>query len=1238
MTHNPTSDASIHKMQSVVFHVTQIVGLLFLLLVICPQSAAAEAKVTADGTRWTIGNASVQRVIETKPFLHTVLLTNRTVDQPLRYAVESRGFRLSCNNDQFQVTGTDFISGTPKVEKNESGVHLIVPLTCEKYGIKVNVIYFLAHDAFYLRKHLEIDPGKHLLNWVDVEQFRLAGVEWERFDQKPAPYLRAKSAYGGMLSIRAGRPLFADGKLFLGVEHPASINSFDKEGWISLRQHPGRKGKFSSSPAVIGVSPDRPRQRLLDSFWQYIDENRDRKVKSHLAWTVYFEGSGAYDAKVTDKLCQEKIELAKNVFRKRGVNLDAVIMSGVWSNPQSIMAINPRRPNRMALVTRLCRQHLDADLGLHVITSGKKSWVDKDWLAKQGYDMIWHRSRTSGALCLADPRVMGRLQENLVDYTRLYNCSACYFDWAWYVCGQAGHRGHVEGDAYGLDAIATKYMQLMRTLRKANPEIVLYNSGWFSPWLLWHYDAVFCGGGDYGYALAGPPSYNTVSLLCSWRDENILGNIVQWSPYFPLNSIWTAEPIGYQWFDWNVRSESPVRAVADYFVTAASRGGQLLDVHSNIAAWSEDHSDAAAAVLRWMQANDDVLLAYTRFIGGSPGAGDPYGYAHFNKRNRGIIMVRNPGVEPREIDIRIDETAGAWPTNKKYVVRCVYPYTEVLAETVGYGSVVRRRLNGEEVQVLEILPLDSLPEPMPIGRRYQVTSREAGATTYRLASQSGKIEFFSPVPIENARAVKQSPYRFVTTTSAMKSPNAVLDGIKPLKTRVEKGQYIVTLELPQGAVARVSFLFRQRGITGQLFLDGKPIEADAPHLRLADSKGRTDGLRAGAREWSLFGIDVTPGKHELRFTPESNATDQKVQIVADFRADLTPTRSVKIKHSTIKRENSPEQLPRNWAWQDRRTTISSVASTKGDPQNQFVEFQADHKTVKMKPIQVAPPSGTLTYDRDSMPLVLNKPAVLKLGSARYLLDKEGLYRIRDEATSKIVGQSILCQGDVWRLASHLCRLTVYADRHSGETAAQRDERARRGEPVSLLCGNTTQFVRRHLESQGIKSRTVQSVARGNWNYFSDGHCLMEIYDAKLKRWVLFDPSFAVRLSHEGQLLNLLEASRLYREGKRPDKVEFLNAEGSLDTLFSYKNWIGRYSADGETISQFAGMFRAACRNDSKSIHKMFNHILTVPFIGKCFVVNSDEEEKLFRTLWPNYTRMTEEDFQVKFYSHGSPLN
>ena len=262
-------------------------------------------------------------------------------------------------------------------------------------------------------------------------------------------------------------------------------------------------------------------------------------------------------------------------------------------------------------------------------------------------------------------------RDNLVDYIRRYDVSAYKFDWGHFACGKAGHRGHLPGMEYGLEAGATNFARTHRAFRQANPDGFLFNTGWFSPWWLWSYDAVFVAGGDYNFGLHGPPSFSTASLLCTWRDAIVRGNLVRWSPYFPLDSLMMHDPVSYWWHKWDVHSESPLRPFTDYLVPAWLRGSQMAEIGNNISAWDDAHADAAVAVLKWMKANDDVILASTRYIGGDPLRGEPYGYAHFTKENRGIIVVRNPTIEHRVIEIPFDEAAGMWPGEKEYVVRMV---------------------------------------------------------------------------------------------------------------------------------------------------------------------------------------------------------------------------------------------------------------------------------------------------------------------------------------------------------------------------------------------------------------------------------------------------------------------------------------------------------------------------------------------------------------------------------------
>jgi hypothetical protein len=886
---------------------------LFLWLVGILTSSLARgqtATVRSEAARWVLGNAAIVRVIEMRPHLCTVEIRNLTGEAPRRHDIDSREFVLALDGEKLLLNAADFDPQPPQTGKYIGGVQLVVPLRSEKHGVGVTVTYRLGHEDFYVRKQLHIDPGDHVVNWVDVESLRLDEEDLRRFDRQPMPFPMSP------WDITRGRPVFAGSEFFLGVEHPASENSFDDRGWISLRQYPGRKGAVATSPAVIGVCPDQPRRRLLDCFERYIDENRGRPVKRTVQWVAYFRSN------MDDDACRAKIDVAEKVFRRRDAPLDVVLMDSGWTDPKSIMKIAPERPDRLDLMSKLVQERLGAKLGLHVITSGVKAMVDKDYLASQGYDMIYHRNPSDGAYCFADPRVLAEFRENLLGYLRQHDIAAYKFDWGEFACGQPGHRGHLPGKPYGFEAGATNFLQAQQAFRQANSEVFLFNTGWYSPWWLWTYDAVFTAGADYNFGLDGPPSFDTSSLLCSWRDATIRGNMVRWSPFFPINSAMTVDPISYWWQEWDVRAESPLRPFTDYFLTACLRGTQMIEIYNNISAWSEAHADAAAAILKWMKAHDDVLLASTRYFGGDPLQGDAYGYAHFTRENRGIILARNPSLEPRTIDIPFDESTGMWPGDGQYAVRIVYPYTMALARTVRYGSTHRQRLWGHEAMVLEVWPLDALPEPMPLGRRYDVAQRQPGRTVFRLEPGPATLDILSPVKIVSGTPVAGQPMRYTLPARSVASglaapPDAAhVDSsglVGPL--RVVEGYYTVPVRVAKTDRARVAFQFAQPKLEGEMLLDGKPVAFETPHLRLSDAKDRREGVRARAANWSLFGLDVGPGEHEVRFRPAS-APEQGVLVLIDVRHPIPPTQVLEVAHEpTTTKERV--RLPQNWAWEAR---------------------------------------------------------------------------------------------------------------------------------------------------------------------------------------------------------------------------------------------------------------------------------------------------------------------------------
>jgi len=895
-----------------------IAGSLLAVVSCLLTAVAADAapQVVAQGNRWSLSNGCVERLIEAGPCLRTVSFCNSLADPPRVHPVESREFVLALDNESLRLTAVDFQVEAPvKTALPNGRIELKVPLRCPKHAVCVAVVYTLGPGEFYLRKRLEIDPGEHLLNWVDVESLRLAGLELKRFDQEPMPFKMTP------WDITVGRPLFAGREMFLGVEHPASLNAPDEHGWISLRQHPGCRGRFTTAPAAIGVCPDRPRERLSDYFERYVRENRARPIKRSIQWVAYFP------AGMDDDACRRKVAVAERVFRSRGAPLDLVLMDSGWTDPQSIMRISRQRPDRLALMSKLTKEKLGCPLGLHVITSGVKPMVDKDWLAAQGYDMIYHRSQREGAYCFADPRVLAEFRDNLTGFVRQYGIASYKFDWGHFACPAANHRGHLPGEVYGFEAGATNFAAAQRAFRQANPEIFLFNTGWYSPWWLWTYDAVFAAGADYNFGMSGPPSYSTASLLCTWRDATIRGNVVRWSPFFPVDSLMTVDPISYWWHVWELHAESPLRPFTDYFLTAAMRGTQMTEIYNNIGAWSDAHADAAVAILKWMKAHDDVILASTRYFGGDPLAGETYGYTHFTRDGRGLVVIRNPTIAPRQVEIPLDETAGMWPDGRPYVARVVYPFTMVLPQTFRYGDKCRQELGGEEARVLEFWPQDRLPEPIPIGCRYQVVSRQAQKTTFRVAGAAEAIEFLSPVTLDAPAKPGNALGRYVLACpeqSAPRQPRAP----ETISAKQQDGQIALSLTVPDAAQARLSLLFPVGGLDGHFIVDGRPVTTDTPHIRVPDAGHRDKGTRANFGKQSLFGVDLSGGPHEVRFEALRDRKPAPMpsgpaQVVFESFEECPGDVTIEVRHAPIDPKESPS-LPQNWSWQVRTVAHKAV--------------------------------------------------------------------------------------------------------------------------------------------------------------------------------------------------------------------------------------------------------------------------------------------------------------------------
>ncbi len=520
------------------------------------------------------------------------------------------------------------------------------------------------------------------------------------------------------------------------------------------------------------------------------------------------------------------------------------------------------------------RERLGCSLGLHVYTTGCRSPALRDWIAAR-FDMAYTEPgpQGRGAYCLADPRAESLLTSNLGRYVREHDVRMYYYDWGCFACRAGSHRGHMPG--YGTEAIADAFLRHLQAMRAARPGMFLCDTGWFSPWWLEWYDAVFFAGGDWNADLRGPPAYATMDLLGTWRDH-VMKQRLEARPWFPATGYINHGAISHNWKEWCDRAAQPRQTLVNYAAMMFLLGPQIAEYILALPELSEENRDDLAAVHRWGIARDDWLLADTRPLGGDPMRGEAYGFAHVAAGNRGVIGLRNPTAVERSVRVACDEKLGFWPEPTPLVVTTTYPFTRAENKLLDYGQSLDVQLAGHELRVLEVSPPESLPRPMTLGCREQLLESGPERTVIELLGyEPGAVEVISPVPMEQllldgtpcpiGRGVRQATVNLTAPAAAV--PVVVVDNVC-----VRDGQSELSVRLsadvPRGVRASLVLLLsdvRAGGgkLTASIRCGGKELDVEAPHLHLRDSAGRSSGHQAQAADWSLFRVRLPEGRADV---------------------------------------------------------------------------------------------------------------------------------------------------------------------------------------------------------------------------------------------------------------------------------------------------------------------------------------------------------------------------------------
>jgi hypothetical protein len=807
------------------------IPILVLAAVAMPAEAPRQAR---------IGNRFLERTFEVRNgVLESTGLLNK-LDQRY-YAMDSEEFELHIVWERLQyehgtenpvrLTAADFeVQDIEHRTPSGGDQRLTFLLENRRYGVEVRVVFELAAGVPFLRKHLEIrSPGNSrvFLDKVAVESFRLQGA---------APRL------GGF-----GQPVYA-GNLFFGVEYPASQN-LAEGGGVRCDYYSGEttgKDWLASEPAVTGVSPDGAVSR---TFLDYVSRIRSGKVRPVTVFNTWYDMQG--DSLTAENSMERMKTLKARLLDPFDIRLDSFVLDDGWDEIESVWGIHPRRfQGGFSGFRRFLESH-GTRLGLWfgpVGGYGSTRTARLAAAARRGYEI----SANGQYFCLAGTKYRERFKQVVLEMISKYGVNHLKFDGVPYGCNAAGH-GHLPG-IYSREAHLRAFLDILKSAREANPDVFLNitTGNWLSPWWLKYADVVFMGGHDYGF-LNEVPAAGGREKAITYRDKVLYDDFRRHEYQFPQSSIMTIGII-----KGTLGAEGALKEDLESWTRNAimnySRGSMFTELYVSPAILTDEEWRSLGLIAAWAKANQDVLLADTRFIGGDPARGEVYGYAHFS-RDRGIVTLRNPTIEPRSHGLVLNPEAGLDPTGQRFRARVVYPYVEWLPGSFGYGDSVRLDVQGQQVLVVELLPESPHLQEMPAGVRlgsdravYDAASARSGQVrveSLEFAGAHGSFQLRAPANARNLRLVMRWRPEESGEKAAVRlrvdGSEAGLTLVSPASTEqglgYGEGRWTVAIAPVPSAQSRIEFEVAPADsgeigfwLFADFLLDRKPLEVPAAAL------------------------------------------------------------------------------------------------------------------------------------------------------------------------------------------------------------------------------------------------------------------------------------------------------------------------------------------------------------------------------------------------------------------------
>ncbi len=704
--------------------------LLFSIISVFAQN---KAFIKKEANQIAIGNKYVERVISLLPNdVGTIQIKNRISGKV--YNVKSDEFAL-----RIVFSG---VGPAPKMEQNGENPVLLTNKDFQYTGYKESDIddggkklsldfkFDWDYTAFRLTVNYEVFPKEFSLRkWIEVADSS-AGIQFLDKVYVESMTFEDKDFSHGQF----GQPVF-NKDIFLGVEYPTVENTITDSkvmiGYVVGKEI--KKKPFVSHTSIIGASPSKV--KLEQTFMDYVDGIKVNGTHPYLLYNSWYDFRNPEIVDDSASVMNEKnvlnriVTFKKYMFDKYDIALNAFVLDDGWDNYRSMWAIDSTRfPNGFApLVNALKPMHTELGIWASPFCGYSNRDTRVNWGAAHGYEKV------GDFLCFAGTKYKAAFKKRMVDYTKDYDLG--YFKWDGFLlsCNEPDH-GHLPG-IYSREANVSTYIDIIKAVRKVNPKIYLNitTGTWLSPWWLKYADCIWMQGADYAYA-EDVPSINDRDKAITYRDAVLWDDLQKQHLLFPMSSLMTHGIIKGRLNFLGGKNES-LDSFSNEVMMYFGRGVMMWELYVSPDLLSDNEWKAIASSVKWAEANKNVLEK-TKMILGDPLKRETYGYLHLTK-DKGILLLRNPDVESRNVKIKLTPDLGDINPSAKYYVKVIYPYNMILPKPVTMNQELSINLQGYEVLTAEIIPSDKIDKGLPVGIKY--SEDKNGLVVYGEPGEKEKI-------------------------------------------------------------------------------------------------------------------------------------------------------------------------------------------------------------------------------------------------------------------------------------------------------------------------------------------------------------------------------------------------------------------------------------------------------------------------------------------------------------------